>query len=80
MQSWGMQPLGKALHLTSGGWLIVHCERLPPVPSRLYDGRHRPVGRVDELFGPWKTPFARVKLDQGSDSQRLLGRPVFTGD
>ena len=75
-----MQPLGKASHLTSGGWLIVECERLPLVPETIFDSRHRPVGRIDELIGPWKGPLARVRLERGVDTKRLLGQKVFTGD
>lgn len=75
-----MQPLGKATHLTSGGYLIVRCERLPLVPEILFDNRHRPVGRIDEIIGPWKSPFARVRLDHGVDTKRIMGQMVFTGD
>lgn len=75
-----MQPLGRATHLTSGGYLIVECERLPLVPETLFDSRHRPVGRVDELIGPWKTPYARVRLERDVDTKRIVGQTVFTGD
>lgn len=72
-----MELLGEALHLTAKGQLIIRCEKLPLVPTQLYDSRRRPVGRLVELFGPWQNPLGRVELEARSQAQRLKGQGLY---
>jgi rRNA processing protein Gar1 len=74
--------VGEIIHLAKSGRLIVKlnaagAERVK-AGELLIDGSGRKVGRVAELLGPVKTPYASVIMMTDRTS-RLVGSKVFGG-
>jgi RNA-binding protein len=74
--------VGEILHLAKSGRLIVKlnaagAERIK-AGELLIDGSGRKVGRVAELLGPVKTPYASV-ITMTDRTSRLVGSKVFGG-
>jgi RNA-binding protein len=74
--------VGEILHLAKSGRLIVKlntsgAERIKP-GELLIDGSGRRVGKVAELLGPVKTPYASV-ITMTDRTSRLVGSKVFGG-
>lgn len=74
--------VGEILHLAKSGRLIVklNAEGAKRVKAGelLLDGSGRKVGRVAELLGPVKTPYASV-ITMTDRTNRLVGSKVFGG-
>jgi len=70
--------LGQVLHLLPTGRLIVRGETAPRVGTTVYDRRMRPIGRVDDVFGPVDRPFVSIRLDRPRPGFRFDGMDVFT--
>ncbi|MDQ3847760.1 MAG: Gar1/Naf1 family protein [Thermoproteota archaeon] len=74
--------VGEILHLARSGRLIVKlnaegAQRIKP-GELLIDGSGRKVGKVVELLGPVRTPFASV-ITMTDRTNRLVGSKVFGG-
>jgi RNA-binding protein len=74
--------VGEILHLAKSGRLIVKlntsgAERIKP-GELLIDGSGRRIGKVAELLGPVKTPYASV-ITMTDRTSRLVGSKVFGG-
>lgn len=74
--------VGEIIHLAKSGRLIVKlnaagAERIK-AGELLIDGSGRKVGRVAELLGPVKTPYASV-ITMTDKTSRLVGSKVFGG-
>jgi RNA-binding protein len=74
--------VGEIMHLARSGRLIVKLntrgvDKVKP-GELLIDGSGRKVGRVVELLGPVRTPYASVILMTDRTS-RLIGSKVFSG-
>jgi RNA-binding protein len=74
--------IGEILHLAKSGRLIVklntkRAEQIKP-GELLIDGSGRRVGKVAELLGPVKTPYASV-IPMTDRTSRLVGSKVFGG-
>lgn len=57
-----MKAVGRIVRVCGGRMLIVAVDaaQLPPLYVPVVDRRHRPVGRVVDLFGNVKSPYAAV--------------------
>ena len=74
--------VGEIIHLAKSGRLIVKlsatgAERVK-LGEFLIDGSDRRVGRVAELLGPVKSPYASV-ITMTDKTSRLVGSKVFGG-
>ena len=70
--------LGKTLHLLPSGRLIAKVERAPPVGSTVYDRMMKPVGRVEDVFGPVDSPFVQIRMDRNKKGMGLEPMDIFT--
>ncbi|MCX8165676.1 MAG: hypothetical protein N3D79_03720 [Acidilobaceae archaeon] len=62
-----LKPLGRVVRSTIGGQVVVAMEREKPVPlgSKVYferEGRMREIGKVVDIIGNVKNPYAIVRL------------------
>jgi len=74
--------VGEIIHLARSGRLIVKLSAVGAERVKsgelLIDGSGRKVGRVAELIGPVRTPYASV-ITMTDRTSRLVGSEVFGG-
>ena len=70
--------LGLVLHLLPNGRLIARVDRAPRVGEKVFDRMMKPVGRVDDVFGPVEEPFVSVRVDRHRGEFRFDGMEIFT--
>jgi len=75
-----LRRLGKIFHLSRSGNLILKLED-PRIPSTrdVLDSKLRVVGRLVEVFGPVKSPYALVK-PVASEPEGVVGKVVYCAD
>ena len=72
-----LRRLGKVLHMSKSGNLIIRLEQ-PPVPqeySKVVDYKIKTVGVVNNILGPVKNPYVSVKRE--GIASDLSGRVLY---
>ena len=73
----GLRRLGKVLHMSKSGNLIVRLER-PPVPAErtgVVDYKIKRIGMVNNILGPVRSPYVSVKPEAGGEG--FAGRVLY---
>jgi len=54
--------VGRAMNIIGNRMLIIQCDaaQLPPLYSEVTDKRMKPVGKILDLFGNVKAPYAAI--------------------
>lgn len=78
-----MKRLGKVLHLSTHGNLIVRSDdgSLPKMNSSVLTKKMEKIGTVYDIFGPEKDPYVSVKLNKNfpvSKVKALINDRVYT--
>ncbi|MFA5267353.1 MAG: Gar1/Naf1 family protein [Methanoregula sp.] len=57
-----MKVVGRAMSVIGNRMLIIQCDaaQLPPLYSEVTDRKMKPVGKIQDLFGNVKAPYAAV--------------------
>ena len=73
-----MRRLGKVLHLSKSGNLILRLEQtpVPAIGASVCDYKLRNVGVVNSFLGPVKSPYVSVKPAANVDGT-LAGRVLY---
>lgn len=69
--------IGEVLHLARSGRLIVKLTSEARPGEILVDGAGKRVGKIAELIGPVKAPYASV-IPMTDRTARLVGAKVFS--
>ena len=74
----GMRRLGKVMHLSKSGNLILRLEQnpVPVIGAQVCDYKLRSIGVVNNILGPVKAPYISVKPAANIDGA-LAGRVVY---
>jgi RNA-binding protein len=74
-----MRRLGKALHVSKRGSLILRTDKTPPIgPHALVlDKGANKIGTILDVFGPVTNPYVSIRLYEGIDAQKLIGQPLY---
>jgi len=74
-----LRRLGKVLHISKRGSIIIRTEKTPPVGSKslVMDKNAQEVGTIIDVFGPVKFPYVAIKPNRGSDPQKLVGQMLY---
>lgn len=56
-----MRRLGKPLHRTTRGDLILRVNFTPKIGSKVVTKNMREVGQIFDVLGPVKTPYVSIK-------------------
>ncbi len=56
-----LNELGVISHVTSTNKLIVPSNKTPRIGSLLVNGKNRPIGKINDIFGSTKKPYISVK-------------------
>ena len=73
----GLRRLGKVLHMSKSGNLIVRLEQ-PPVPAErtgVVDYKIKRIGTVNNILGPVKSPYVSVKPE--ATGEGFAGRVLY---
>nr|MDO8098371.1 Gar1/Naf1 family protein [Candidatus Njordarchaeota archaeon] len=73
-----MIKLGKLLHISSSGNLIVRADVAAPLGAIVLTESAKRVGQVSDIFGPKKAPYISVKSPFDRESlSGLVGKTLF---
>ncbi|MFW9809242.1 MAG: H/ACA ribonucleoprotein complex subunit GAR1 [Candidatus Thorarchaeota archaeon] len=74
-----MKRLGKVLHISNRGSIILQTEKTPPVGDRsvVLDKKAQEVGTIIDVFGPVKTPYIAIRPKKNTDPQKLVGQMLY---
>ena len=72
-----MQEVGEVLHLANSGRVIVRLSKEMQEGQILCDKNNQKIGRVTELIGPVKSPFASV-VPLTNNLKKISGIKVFS--
>ncbi|MGY5880769.1 MAG: Gar1/Naf1 family protein [Candidatus Thorarchaeota archaeon] len=74
-----MRRLGKVLHISKRGSIIIRTEKTPPVGSKslVMDKNAQEVGTIIDVFGPVKYPYVAIKPKRGYEPQKLVGQMLY---
>jgi len=74
-----MQLFGKALHISKTGNLVVRGTLAPRRGTQVFADK-KPIGTVQEVFGPIRSPYVSVKLRRGVKEESLPGKQLYIGE
>ena len=74
-----MKRLGKVLHISKRGSIILRTDKTPPVGSRsiVLDKKAQEVGTIIDVFGPVKEPYVAIRPKQDFDTTKLVGQMLY---
>ncbi|MFQ6085673.1 MAG: Gar1/Naf1 family protein [Candidatus Bathyarchaeia archaeon] len=56
-----MKELGKIIHVSRSGLLILRSNQAPKIGQKLHDGSSKIIGVVVDVFGPVSSPYISIK-------------------
>ncbi|MHA1906054.1 MAG: H/ACA ribonucleoprotein complex subunit GAR1 [Candidatus Thorarchaeota archaeon] len=74
-----MRRLGTVLKVTKGGSLIVQTDKSPPIGAKVVDKKAQPIGKIQDVFGPVKSPYVAIRFRSKSfeEAKKFLGQVVY---
>ncbi len=72
-----MQEVGEVLHIANSGRVIVRLSKDVREGEILCDKNNQKIGRVTELIGPVKNPFASA-IPLTNNLKKISGTKVFS--
>ncbi len=72
-----MQEVGEVLHIANSGRVIVRLSKDVREGQILCDKNNQKIGRVTELIGPVKNPFASA-IPLTNNLKKISGTKVFS--
>ena len=72
-----MQEVGEVLHIANSGRVIVRLSREVKEGQIICDKDNQKIGRITELIGPVKNPFASA-IPLTNNVKKISGNKVFS--
>jgi len=72
-----LQEVGEVLHIANSGRVIVRLSKEIKEGQVLCDKNNQKIGRVTELIGPIKNPFASA-IPLSNNLKKISGTKVFS--
>ncbi|MFW9845228.1 MAG: H/ACA ribonucleoprotein complex subunit GAR1 [Candidatus Thorarchaeota archaeon] len=74
-----MKRLGKVLHLSKRGSLILKTDKTPPMGDRssVVNKNAEKIGTIIDVFGPVKTPYVAVRPLDKANAEKLVGQILY---
>ncbi len=72
-----LRRLGKVLHVSRNGLLILRTDKTPPIGARVVDININTVGFIIDVFGPVKEPYVAVRPQKGIDTLASVGQILY---
>ncbi|AIS32683.1 MULTISPECIES: H/ACA ribonucleoprotein complex subunit GAR1 [Methanobacterium] len=74
-----MKKLGKILHLSNRGRIILRSHQTPALGLSVFNSRNKKVGFIHDVFGPTKDPYISVKIlaSKSKKSENRVGETLY---
>ncbi|MFQ5831347.1 MAG: Gar1/Naf1 family protein [Candidatus Thorarchaeota archaeon] len=74
-----MKRLGKVLHVSKRGSLILRTDKTPPIGERsvVMNKQAEKIGTIIDVFGPVKNPYVAVSPLNKDTSHKLVGQVLY---
>lgn len=74
-----LKRLGKVLHISKRGSIILRTDKTPSVGSRsvVLDKKAQEVGQIIDVFGPVKEPYVAVRPRPQFDTSKIVGQMLY---
>jgi RNA-binding protein len=74
-----MKRLGKVLHVSKRGSLILKTDKTPPMGARsvVVNKNAEKIGTIVDVFGPVKTPYVAVRPLDKKSAEKLVGQILY---
>ncbi len=72
-----MKRLGKVLHVSSTGNIVLRAVRVPEIGTKVVDERMKEIGAVYDIIGPVGSPYVLVKPGKDINPELLHGKPLY---
>jgi len=75
-----LKRLGKVLHVSSSGNLVVQANIAPEIGSKVVDEKLKEVGSVYDVIGPVNSPYVTIRPIERSEADKYVGKPLYILD
>ncbi|MFW9799963.1 MAG: H/ACA ribonucleoprotein complex subunit GAR1 [Candidatus Thorarchaeota archaeon] len=74
-----MKRLGKVLHVSKRGLLILRTDKTPPIGERsvVMNKQAEKIGTIVDVFGPVNNPYVSIKPLNKEISHKLVGQILY---
>jgi RNA-binding protein len=74
-----MKRLGKVLHVSKRGFLILKTDKTPAMGDRsvVVNKNAEKIGAIVDVFGPVKTPYVAVRPLDKKSAEKLVGQILY---
>ncbi|TFG14366.1 H/ACA RNA-protein complex protein Gar1 [Candidatus Thorarchaeota archaeon] len=73
-----MRRLGKVLHISKRGSIIVRTNQTPPMKANVVNKRSENIGIVKDVFGPVNEPYVTVQPRKNMENpEGLVGQMLY---
>jgi RNA-binding protein len=74
-----LRRLGKVLHVSKRGALILRTEKTPPIgkDAIVVDKKVQKIGWIQDVFGPVKNPYVSIRPFDKLAAEKLLGQILY---
>lgn len=74
-----MKRLGKVLHVSKRGFIIVRSDKSPPMGPKaiVVDKKVKKIGTIQDVFGPVKNPYIAIRPFKGIELTELVGQLLY---
>lgn len=72
-----MKRLGKVLHVSSSGNMVVQADKAPAIGSVVVNEKIEEVGLVYDVIGPTSRPYVVVRPKEDVDAKSYVGRSLY---
>jgi RNA-binding protein len=74
-----LKRLGKVIHISKRGALILRTEKTPPMgrDAIVVDVKVNKVGTVLDVFGPVKQPYVAIRPFQKKNLEKFVGQMLY---
>jgi len=74
-----MRRLGKVLHISNRGSIILRVDKTPPMGSKsiVMDKQAQEIGTIVDVFGPVANPYVAIRPRRDFDLQKLVGQMLY---
>lgn len=74
-----MKRLGKVLHISKRGSIILRTDKTPPTgrDAVVVDKKVRKIGTIQDVFGPVKNPYVAIRPFSKTINDSIVGQTLY---